>query len=798
MKISYNWLKQYININQSPEELAEILTNTGLEVENVEVFSSIKGGLEGLLVGEVLEKRKHPNADKLSIAKVDVGGPNILNIVCGAENLALGQKVVVAGINTTIHPTKGASFTIKNAKLRGEPSEGMICAEDEIGLGNSHDGIMVLDPKTKKGTTLASLYNVENDFVFEIGLTPNRTDAMSHIGVAKDIAAALNATGNYKLKVEVPNLKTITSASHANFKVEVENEIACPRYSGILVHNIRIEESPNWLKNRLLALGIRPINNVVDITNYILKEYGQALHAFDAQAIKGNHVVVKTLKAGSTFKTLDEVDRILGAEDLMICNAEEAMCIAGVFGGAKSGVTANTTSIFLESAYFDSAFIRKTSTSHGLRTDAAQRYEKGADPSITIEALQRAVELLEDLAGGKVASQIFDLYPKEIKRCAVQLRFKKLNQLAGINYDKDLVKNILTDLDFEIIDENENGLNVLIPLSRADVAREIDVIEEVMRIYGFNNIPLPTRVSSTLAFQNGIDQHALKEKVAHLLNGFGFSEIMTNSISQSNYYDAHIELVRLQNSMTSELNVMRASLIPEALNVLSHNINRKRANLKCYEFGNIYNTNNKQEEILALYYTGTVLESNWVSKKQLTTLFHLKGIVEALFKGIGLSDYDLETGPDQTLILQKNGKHLAKIFSLNEDLLLKFDVKQNVFCAELNWNYLVKLLNKKSIRFEELSKFPEVSRDLAVIIDENIKFESIFKKIKSNSGSILKKIDLFDVFVNEEKIGANKKSYALNFKLQNTSKTLTDKEIDHEMSKIIRTLEQSFNAIIRK
>jgi phenylalanyl-tRNA synthetase beta chain len=798
MKVSYNWLKQYLELNQSPEEMAEILTNTGLEVESVEAFSSVKGGLQGLIVGEVVEKQKHPNADKLSIAKVDVGGDKLLNIVCGAANLEQGQKVVVAGIDTTIYPTNGEPFTIKQAKLRGEPSEGMICAEDEIGLGTAHDGIMVLDKSVPKGKSVASLFDVENDFVFEIGLTPNRTDAMSHIGVARDIAAAINAKNNSEVKIQLPTLTPIASKVKSEFIVKVENSEACPRYSGLVINNISIKESPSWLKNRLLAVGVRPINNVVDITNYVLKEFGQALHAFDLKAITGNKIIVKTLEAGTLFKTLDGVERKLKAEDLMICNSTEPMCIAGVFGGAHSGVTNDTTSIFLESAYFDSAYIRKTSTSHDLRTDAAQRYEKGADPAITIDALLRAVELIADLAGGIVASPLFDIYPKEIKALKVEFRFEKLNKLAGVVFDKTVVKQILKDLDFEIKTENADNLMLIVPLYRADVTREADVIEEIMRIYGFNNIAIPSRVKSTLSFQQGINPHQLKEKIAHTLNGFGFSEIMTNSISQSKYYAKETDLVRLQNSMTSELDIMRASLLPEALNVLSHNINRKRSNLKLYEFGHIYKVNHKQEEKLAIYFTGTVLESNWIAKKELSSIFHLKGIVESLLSSLGIVHSDLELTEDQYIVLSKNKKAVAKIWTIDEGELAKFDVKQEVYCAELNWDYLLKLVSKRTIRFEELSKFPEVSRDLAVILDESIKFDSIFKKIKSSSGAILKRVDLFDVFVSKEKIGEHKKSYALNFKLQDPNKTLTDKEIDKEINNIIKTLEQSFDATIRK
>jgi len=798
MKISYNWLKQYLDFQESPQEISEILTNTGLEVEGLEEFSSIPGNLDGLVVGHVLEKEKHPNADKLALSKVDIGNGEILDIVCGASNLEKDQKVIVATVGTTIHPIDGEAFTIKKAKIRGEVSIGMICAEDEIGIGYSHDGIIVLDPSTKTGTPASDIYEVEKDYVFEIGLTPNRTDGMSHIGVARDIAAALNAANNTSKKIKFPSTDIESSENNTDFSIKIEDAENCPRYSGAIIENLKIEDSPTWLQNRLKAIGIRPINNVVDITNFVLKEYGQALHAFDLNAIKGNQIIVKTLDEETPFTALDGIERKLSHEDLMICNKDEAMCIAGVFGGLNSGVTDKTTSIFLESAYFNSVSIRKTSTRHNLRTDAAQRYEKGADPEITISALERAIQLLEELAGGKLTSQLYDIYPQPIQEKDITLRIKKLNQNSGITFNEDLVEKILLDLDFKIIDKKDNIFKLKSPLYRADVLREADVVEEIMRIYGFNNIPIPSRVKSTLSFTNGIDQHSIKEKTAHILNGLAFSEIMTNSITQSNFYDEDQKLVRLQNSMTSELDCMRASLIPGALQVIQHNINRKNTNLKFYEFGNIYHSDYSQTAYLGLYSTGSLMKDNWLTKKQSSSFFQLKGIVIALLEQLGLTDFNISIINDNELFLDKKDLEIVKINEIKDQQLKQFEIDQKVYCAMINWDNLFQLLKNKEVRFQEITKFPEVSRDLAVILDENINFEAIFQKVMKNAGSILKEIDLFDVFRSEEKIGANKKSYALNFKLQNNKKTLTDKEIDKTMKRIIQIIEQNFDATIRK
>lgn len=798
MKISYNWLKEFIDINLPASELADILTNTGLEVEKINHIETVPGGLKGLVIGEVLEKDKHPNADKLSLAKVDVGKGEILNIVCGATNLENGQKVVVATVGTTIYPTNGKPFTINKAKIRGEESYGMICAEDEIGLGTSHEGIMVLDESLKVGSLLTEVFEIENDVVFEIGLTPNRTDAMSHIGVAKDILSALNAKGEEKKSLKQSQIKTVFNNVDLDFKIIVQNTNACPRYSGIVLIDIEVKESPNWLKNKLLAVDVKPINNVVDITNYVLKEFGQPLHAFDLSAVKENTVIVRNAKENEKFVSLDGKERTLNSNDLLICNPEEAMCMAGVFGGLHSGVKDTTKAIFLESAYFDSTTIRKTSTLHNLRTDAAQRYEKGADPDITIYALQRAVDLLVELANAKIASNIIDVYEHKIIAKEVVLNKDRLNTLSGHSFDSNTVKQILKDLDIEILNETDKDWKLKIPLYRADVTREADVIEEIMRIFGYNNIAIPKTVRSTLSFTNGLDVNLLKEKVAYTLNGLGYSEIMTNSITQSKYYENGKELVKLQNSMTKELDAMRSSLVPEALNVLKHNINRKSNDLKLFEFGNIYSPLSSQKEQLGIYLTGNMQIANWTYKPTKSSIFSLKGAVDALLQSLlGEINFKIEQ-QEQKLIYQIKKQEVATLFSLDKNTLKTFEIEQEVYVAIMNWQILKDLISLSKTKFKQLSKFPQVNRDLAIVVDESLKFEDLKRTISNLNNNILKSIELFDIFRDENKIGDNKKSYALSFTLQDEYKTLTDKEIDNFINKIIETIEKEFNATIRK
>ena len=803
MKISYNWLKDYIKLDLPAHEVEEILTNTGLEVEKVHDYISIKGGLEGLVVGFVTEKSKHPNADKLSLTKVDIGEEELLSIVCGAPNVAEGQKVVVATIGTTLYDEDGF-FKIKKSKIRGELSQGMICAEDEIGLGGSHEGIMILPKETKIGTPLNQLFKVEKDVIFEIGLTPNRSDAMGHIGVARDIAAALNVFNKEKISYSFPKF-TLPNKVKSDKKIEVivEDENLCPRYSSILIDNVEIKESPLWLQNKLESIGIKPINNVVDITNFVLKEYAQALHAFDAAEIKGNKVIVKRVKDKTKFICLDGVEIELNSEDLMICNSEEEMCIAGVFGGIKSGVKESTKTIFLESAYFNSTSIRKTSTRHKLQTDAASRFEKGADPEITIEALKRAATLICELANGEIVSDIQDFYPKKIEDFKVEFRYSRLNQIAGIEISKKIVKQILKDLEINIVEENEDKLSLEVPQYRADVQREIDVIEEILRIYGFNNIETPLSVHSTLSFGKNIDKNFLKNTISDNLNGFGFSEIMTNSISKSAYYNdtEKSNLVSLQNSMTTELDVMRNNLLYDGLEVLAYNINRKMPNLKFFEFGSVYNLDYSQDEKLAIFITGAAKEQNWKQKAEKSNFYHLLSIVKFILEKMKIKDYKIEEKEnslyDYCVQIIKNDKLVSTLGLVDAKKLRKQEIKQEVFFAEMNWDIILKIYAKSNVKFNQISKFPEVSRDLALILDENIPFEQVKNVIFKSAKKYLTNIELFDIYRDKDKIGENKKSYAVNLKLLNKEKTLVDKEIDRIIAKIIRTLQNEINATIR-
>lgn len=803
MKISYNWLKSYVNINKTPEEIADILTNTGLEVEKVERFESIKGSLQGFVVGLVTEKEQHPNADKLSVTKVDVGTGELLSIVCGAPNVAKGQKVVVATIGTEIYG-ENDSFTIKKSKLRGENSEGMLCSEVELGLGINHDGIMVLPENTAIGTKVKDLFEVEEDYIFEIGLTPNRSDATSHIGVARDIVAALNVFEAEKLRYNLPQFTLPAKvASNKKIQVEVQDVENCPRYSSILIDNVEIKDSPLWLQNRLKSIGLKPINNVVDITNFVLKEYGQPLHAFDADTIIGNKVIVKKLSSDTAFICLDQKEIKLSSEDLMICNEKEGMCIAGVFGGATSGVKSTTKTIFLESAYFNSLSIRKTSTRHKLHTEAASRYEKGADPDLTIEALKRAASLICELANGEIISDIEDFYPNKITPFAVSLRYERLNIITGATIPKEVIKQILKDLEIEILVEKEDVLELGVPQYRADVQREIDVIEEILRIYGFNNIETPSSVHSTLSFINGIDKNMLKNTISDNLNGLGFSEMMTNSITKSAFYSEEEQknLVKLQNSMTAELDTMRQNILYDGLEVIAHNINRKKPNLKFFEFGHVYHQDYSQSEKLVFYFTGFAKEQNWLQKGEKSNFYHLMASVNAILKQLKIQDFEIEETEnanfDYSVSLIKNNREIAVLGLVESQILKKHDIKQEVYFAQLDWEYILKLYGKSKIKFASIPKYPEVSRDLAIVLNEEIPFNSIKNIIFNSAKKYLNKIELFDVFRDKDKVGEGKKSYAITVKLLDKEKTLIDKEIDKIIANIVRQLQNELNANIR-
>ena len=821
MKISYNWLKSYINIDITAERAAELLTACGLEVESIEKTETVKGGLEGIVIGEVKTCIKHPDADKLSITTVDIGAEELLHIVCGAPNVSAGQKVTVATIGTLLY-NGDESFTIKKSKIRGEVSEGMICAEDELGLGNSHAGIMVLNPDAKIGLAAREYFGIEDDYTFEIGLTPNRSDATSHIGVARDLVAVINNLNDTaeKITLSYPDVSDFSVDNH-DFPVEiiVEDRLACPRYTGITLTGIEVKESPDWLKKRLLSIGLRPINNIVDITNFILFETGQPLHAFDADKIKGKKVIVKKLAKDSLFLTLDGIERKLSGEDLMICNSEEGMCIAGVFGGAKSGVTDATTTIFLESAYFDATTIRKTSKFHGLKTDASFRYERGTDPNITVYALKRAVLLIKEIAGGKISSEIVDNYPEAKERKQVEVTYKNINRLIGKEIDKLKVKNILTALEIEISEENEEGLSLLIPTNKVDVLREADVIEEILRIYGYNNIEINSELHSSISYLTKPDKEKIQNTIADYLSNNGFIEIMNNSLSSSDYVSKMEEInplsnVKILNPLSKELDVMRQSLLFGGLESISYNINRKTADLKLYEFGNIYSYNAaidktakvikrfSEEKHLAIFVSGRKSPESWSITSGTVDFFSLKAFVENILKRLRINIDKLAISKISNSVFTEgltyvaNGKTLLTLGNLQNKILTSFGIKQTVFYADINWDLIVKLIPNQEITYAEVARFPEVRRDLALLINKEISFAEIVKLAYQTEKNLLQKVNLFDVYEGN-KLEAGKKSYAVSFILLDKDKTLNDKQIEGIMNRLIKVYTEKLGAIIR-
>ncbi|MDY6800126.1 MAG: phenylalanine--tRNA ligase subunit beta [Bacteroidota bacterium] len=815
MKISYNWLKNYIETDLPPNEAAKILTNTGLEVEGIELFESVKGGLEGLIIGKVTSCKKHPNADKLSVTTVDIGEGKELPIVCGAPNVAEGQKVVVAKVGTTLY-FGDDELKIKKAKIRGEVSEGMICAEDEIGLGTSHEGIMVLENSAKVGTPAHQYFEIETDTVFEIGLTPNRIDGASHIGTARDLSAYLNL--KEKTEIKKPSVAHFEiDNNNLPIDIEVENTEACPRYSGITVSNIKVGQSPQWLQNKLKAIGLNPINNLVDISNFVLHETGQPLHFFDADKIEGKKVIIKTLKENSVFTTLDEKERKLSADDLMICNAKEGMCIAGVFGGIKSGVTENTKNIFIESAYFNPVYIRKTAKRHGLHTDASFRFERGADPNNTIYPLKRAALLIKEIAGGEISSDIVDIYPNPVLNNEVTLTFKNLKRLTGKAIDRDIVKKILESLDIKILHEKEELLTLEIPTYRVDVTREADVIEEILRIYGYNNIEITEHVNSSISYSQKPDKEKIQNLISETLTANGFHEIMCNSLTKTEYYTnlksyPTEHLVPIFNPLSNDLNVMRQTLLFGGLESIAHNINRRNPDLKLYEFGNCYykkktesqNPLKKFEETrkTAIFITGNKTPESWVNKQEPTTFFHLKSFVENILEKLGIDLNQMQQNEVRKDIFSDgltylvNNKTLVDFGFVNKKILKTFDIDAPVYYAEFNWDNLLKITSKHSIRFTELPKYPEVRRDLALLIDKEVRFNQIKELAYKTEKKLLKQVSLFDVFEGE-KLGTNKKSYAVSFILQDENKTLTDKQIDKIMNNFIRIFEKELSAKIR-
>lgn len=804
MTISYNWLKDYIDIPETAEEIGYVLTSTGLEVESVEPFETVKGGLKGLVIGEVLTCAKHPNADKLSLTTVNVGSEKNLAIVCGAANVAAGQKVVVATVGTTVYPAKGEPFVIKSAKIRGEQSEGMICAEDEIGLGESHEGIMVLDASAKVGTPAAEYFKIESDSIIEIGLTPNRIDAASHIGVARDIKASLGRPVRWPSvdKFKVDNNK-LTIA------VTVENNNACHRFSGLTMTGITVKESPEWLKNKLLAIGLTPINNIVDITNFVCHEMGKPMHAYDADKIVGNKIIVKTVAAGTKFVTLDSKERELTASDLMVCNAQESMCIAGVFGGKDSGVSNSTTKIFLESAHFSADYVRKTALHHGLKTDSSFRNERGPDPNLTVYSLKRAALLIKEIAGGEVSSEIIDVYPTKIENRIIEVKDKNINRLIGKEIPREKVFSILNALDIEIIDKKEDRYTVSVPPYRVDVQQEADISEEVLRIYGFNNIALNDFVGSDFIAEFPVkDINKFKNTLGQMLVGNGFYEIWTNSLTNAAYQQKHQlqftgEPVEILNKLSEEQGILRQTMLFTGLEVCAYNINRKQKDLKLFEFGKIYfKTSGKyiEEERLALYITGNNETENWQHKTAPVTYHDLAQQVTHVIQKSGIATVKQEVVKDQlfeyALQLSTGNKIIGTLGKVKPALLKDLGVKQEIFYAELNTALLFNTANPKLV-IEDVPKFPEVRRDLSLVLDKSVSFDEIRKMVLTTEKRLIKDIIAFDVYEGSN-LPAGKKAYALGFTLLDETKTLTDEEIDKTMNRLMAAFEQTLGAVIRK
>ncbi len=806
MKISYNWIKQFIKIDWQSEETAALLTDLGLEVEVVEKYQSVKGGLEGIVVGQVLTCVPHPDADRLKITTVDLGDGVPVQIVCGASNVAAGQKVPVATIGTVLYDKEGESFTIKRGKIRGQESHGMICAEDEIGLGSSHEGIMVLDPSLQPGTPAATVFQIENDEVFEIGLTPNRADAMSHYGTARDLRAGMIQSG-VNVELITPSV-TNFRVDKRTFKIDIDVKESnlVPRYCGLTISGITVQPSPAWLQNRLKAIGLNPKNNIVDVTNYVLHELGQPLHAFDAAKINGK-VIVKTLPSGTKFTTLDDVERSLHEEDIMICDENGPLCIAGVFGGKESGVSESTTSIFLESAYFNPVSVRKTAKRHQLNTDASFRFERGIDPSITDYALKRAALLIQEVAGGEITSDLIDVYPKKIDDFSVFLNFNKVTKIIGQEIPKDIIKKILVSLDIKVNSVTDSGLGLTIPAYRVDVQREIDVIEEILRVYGYNNIKFSNKVNATIANSPRTEDYKIQNVVATQLNSQGFHEMMANSLTTANYIQLSDLLkeehnVTMLNPLSSDLASMRQSLLFSGLEAISYNINRKNTDLKLFEFGKTYHnypSGYEETKHLTLFLTGNRNQETWTSVQKPTDFFLFKGYVTAVLERLGIQktqNQPLTTDVYSEGIAISLGKDtIVEIGVVKKSILKHFGIKQEVFFADFNWATILKLISNK-VKFTEIPKYPEVRRDLALLLDQAVTYERIYTIAKQTEKSLLKNVDLFDVYEGQN-LPEGKKSYALSFSIQDSSKTLTDEQIDKIMSKLQKNFETELGAVLR-
>ena len=806
MKISYNWLKQFIKIDWKSEETAALLTDLGLEVEIVDKYQSVKGGLEGIVVGHVLTCIQHPDADRLKITTVDLGNGVPVQIVCGASNVAAGQKVPVATIGTTLYDKEGVAFSIKKGKIRGQESHGMICAEDELGLGESHDGIMILDDALMPGTPAATVFKIENDEVFEIGLTPNRADAMSHLGTARDLRAGMLQSG--------VNVELITP-SVSNFRVDkrtlkididVKEPKLAPRYCGVTISGIEVKPSPAWLQNRLKAIGLNPKNNIVDVTNYVLHELGQPLHAFDASKVNGK-IVVQTLPAGTKFTTLDDIERTLHEEDLMICDEKGPLCIAGVFGGKKSGVSESTNSIFLESAYFNPVSIRKTAKRHQLNTDASFRFERGIDPTITEYALKRAALLIQEVAGGEITSDVVNVYPKKIEDFSVFLNFSKVAKIIGQELPKDTIKKILVSLDIKVNSVSDAGLGLTIPSYRVDVQREIDVIEEILRVYGYNNIDFSKKLNATVSNSPRNEDYKIQNVIATQLNSQGFNEMMANSLTTASYVELSEVLnpannVTMLNPLSADLATMRQSLLFSGLEAISYNINRKNADLKLFEFGKTYHNylaGYEEKKHLTLFLSGNRNQENWTNAQKPSDFFLFKGYVNGILSRLGIQKtQNVPVTSDvfsEGIAISVGTEILVELGVVKKSILKHFGIKQEVFFADFNWALILKLISTK-IKYTEIPKYPEVRRDLALLIDQNVTYDSIYNIARQTEKALLKDINLFDVYEGKN-LPEGKKSYALSFTIQDSSKTLTDTQIDKIMSKLQNNFETELGASLR-
>jgi len=799
MKISYSWLKQFIQTDKTPQELSLILTNIGLEVESLETVQAVAGGLEGLVIGHVLTCAQHPNADRLRVTTVDIGGEAPLQIVCGAPNVAQGQKVVVATVGTTVYPNEGEPFRISKSKIRGEVSEGMICAEDEIGLVVSHDGIMVLPEDTAIGIPAKTYFNLEDDYLFEIGLTPNRADAASHLGVARDLAAY------FRTGIEMPDLSGFNTDNESlPIAVHVEDTAACPRYSSLTISGVRVSASPDWLQDKLKVIGIKPINNIVDITNYVLHDLGQPLHAFDADQITGGKVLVKKCAEGTPFVTLDGVERKLSSEDLMICDAEKPMCIAGVFGGKNSGVTDATTSIFLESAYFNAVSVRKTAKRHGLKTDASFRFERGTDPDMTVTALKRAALLIRELAGGVIASAVSDIYPDPVAPFDVKVEYKGINKLIGADIPAVEIKSIITALGIEVAGETAETLDLKVPAYKVDVTRECDITEEVLRIYGYNNVVIPSKINASLSYSAKPSVEQTQHVIADMLTANGFLEIWCNSLTKGVYSKKQEEAVQILNPLSSDLNVMRQELLMPALESVAYNLNRKAADIKFYEFGKTYHLINEkyvERPRLLVLLSGASQSEQWNHKTSQVSFYNLKAAVDAVMGRLGVANYQSEEVKDENFAFGlkyfRGDKTIVTFGAVTAADKKKADIDKDVYYADFDWALLLDIVKKNRIINKEVPKYPSVRRDLSMLVDTSVTFDDLKTIAFKSEKKLIRNVQVFDVYIGD-KLPAGKKSYALNFTLQDDEQTLTDKQIDSVMQKIIHNLAQTAKAEIRK